>query len=51
MAQVKDPVCGMTIEDSDAVATSEYQSKKYYFCSKDCKVKFDKNPNDYGDGG
>ncbi len=50
MAQVKDPVCGMMIEDKDAVATSEYHEKKYYFCSKDCKVEFDENPEDYADG-
>ena len=50
MAQVKDPVCGMMIEDKDAVATSEYHEKKYYFCSKDCKVEFDDNPEDYADG-
>ena len=50
MAQVKDPVCGMMIEDKDAVATSEHEGKKYYFCSKDCKVEFDENPEQYADG-
>jgi YHS domain-containing protein len=45
--KVKDPVCGMTIEDSDAVATSTYKGKKYYFCSDDCKVTFDESPDDY----
>lgn len=50
MAQVKDPVCGMMIEDRDAVGTSEYEGKKYYFCSKDCKVEFDENPEDYAAG-
>ncbi len=47
MAQVKDPVCGMMIDDATAVAKSEYQDKRYYFCSKDCKVEFDENPDDY----
>ena len=49
MATVKDPVCGMMIEDTDAVATSEYEGKTYYFCSKDCKEEFDANPEDYAD--
>ena len=45
--KVKDPVCGMTIEESDAVATSTYQGKKYHFCSEDCKRTFDESPEDY----
>ncbi len=44
---VKDPVCGMVIEESDAVATSEYEGTTYYFCAKDCKEEFDSNPSDY----
>lgn len=47
MAQVKDPVCGMMIEDSNAAATSEYKGRRYYFCSKNCKQEFDENPDDY----
>ena len=50
--KVKDPVCGMVIEQGDAVGTSDYQGKRYYFCSQDCKVEFDENPEDYaGEGG
>lgn len=49
MAQVKDPVCGMTINDQDAVATSDYQGQRYYFCSQDCKVEFDEKPEEYAD--
>jgi len=40
MATAKDPVCAMVIEETDAVGTSEYNGKKYYFCS---------NPEDYAD--
>lgn len=43
----KDPICGMTIEESDAVGTSEYEGKTYYFCSMDCKEEFDSAPSDY----
>jgi len=41
---VKDPVCGMTIEEKDAVGTSTYKGITYYFCSPICKEDFDKNP-------
>ncbi len=42
---VKDPVCGMDIEEKNAVGTSEYEGKTYYFCSEVCKDKFDKDPS------
>jgi Cu+-exporting ATPase len=45
--KVTDPVCNMTIEDSEAVATSAYRGKIYYFCSKPCKEDFDKDPESY----
>ncbi len=52
MAQVKDPVCGMMIDENDAVTTSDYKGRLYYFCSDDCKVEFDENPEEYaGSGG
>ena len=47
MAQVTDPVCGMTIEDLDVVGTSEYQGKHYFFCSAGCKSRFDVSPQEY----
>jgi YHS domain-containing protein len=42
-----DPVCGMTVDEKTAVATSTYNSKTYYFCSRGCKVQFDKNPEKF----
>lgn len=45
--QVKDPVCGMMIEDSAATGRSTYQGKTYYFCSAECKKSFDANPAQY----
>lgn len=47
MAQVKDPVCGMMIDDKTAAATSDYHGTRYSFCSKECKAKFDKTPEQY----
>lgn len=45
--QVKDPVCGMTLDKDRATATAEYQGETYYFCSPGCKVAFEKNPEKY----
>jgi len=47
MAQVKDPVCGMMITDTDAVGMSEHRGKRYHFCSAGCKAKFDAGPEEY----
>jgi Cu+-exporting ATPase len=47
MAKAIDPVCGMTVDESTAAATSEYKGKKYYFCAVGCKKAFDKDPEKY----
>jgi len=44
---VTDPVCKMTIEEKDAVATSIHKGTTYYFCSTICKDDFDKNPENF----
>jgi YHS domain-containing protein len=44
---VKDPVCGMDIDEKKAKFKSEYNGKPYYFCSSTCKTSFDKNPTKY----
>jgi Cu+-exporting ATPase len=45
--KVIDPVCKMTIEDTDAAGTSEYKGTTYYLCSKSCKESFDKEPESF----
>ena len=42
-----DPVCGMSVDQNSAEATSTYKGKTYYFCSEDCKEIFDKEPDEY----
>ena len=37
--KVKDPICGMEIDKSDAV-TLEQDGKTHYFCSDKCKREF-----------
>ncbi len=47
----QDPVCGMTVEEGKEAAKSDYKGKTYYFCSRGCKVAFDKDPEKYLQGG
>lgn len=44
---VKDPVCGMDLEEADAVATAEHGGTTYYFCSEDCAEEFRADPDSY----
>ena len=41
---VKDPVCGMETNNGQARSRTLYMGEEYLFCSEDCKVKFEKNP-------
>ena len=43
----KDPVCGMTVVEGKEAAKSDYKNTTYYFCSRGCKVAFDKDPEKY----
>lgn len=44
---VRDPVCGMEIDERDAEATAQYQGRTFQFCSSECKKEFDKKPEEY----
>jgi YHS domain-containing protein len=45
-AQVRDPVRGMTIETNTA-RTSIHHGGVYYFCSDECRSKFEASPATY----
>jgi YHS domain-containing protein len=45
-AKDTDPVCGMTVETKTA-KSSVYDVHVYYFCSQDCRQKFDESPVAY----
>jgi P-type Cu+ transporter len=47
MVQHTDPVCGLRVEEGQAEGESEYLGEKFYFCSQDCKMKFDQRPEAY----
>lgn len=47
MAKVKDPVCGMEIDSGAAAGESTTSGRTFYFCSSQCKQKFDLDPHTY----
>ena len=42
----KDPVCGMTIEESKTAVTYEYKGKTHYYCAPGCKLPIGSRPVD-----
>src|SRR4029450_1987295 len=44
---VVDPVCGMTINPSDAVGHFDYKRQTYYFCAESCLEQFRNNPEQF----
>jgi Cu+-exporting ATPase len=47
MAQVRDPVCGMTIEREGAAARAENGRREFFFCSSTCADAFESAPRRY----
>lgn len=43
----EDPVCGMTVDPKSAKGESKFEGQVYYFCSVNCKTKFDATPAMY----
>jgi xanthine dehydrogenase accessory factor len=43
-AEVKDPICGMSVNPSQSRYRSEYQHRTFYFCCAHCKQTFDRDP-------
>ncbi|BFH73632.1 YHS domain-containing protein [Sulfurisphaera javensis] len=46
LMKVKDPVCGMDVDDTTPYKFS-YKGKTYYFCSPMCMAEFKKRPEKY----
>ena len=44
---VVDPVCGMTIDPSDAAGQLDYKGQTYYFCHQSCLDRFRESPEDF----
>ena len=56
-ALIKDPVCGMSVEQQRAAASLEHRGRTYYFCSRGCSWEFQESPDAFisvsatGEGG
>jgi len=46
-AREKDPVCGMSLDPSKAAAKQELRGTTYYFCSRGCAARFEKEPEKF----
>jgi xanthine dehydrogenase accessory factor len=47
LAEVVDPVCGMTVMADASAMPLEYDGVAYYFCCAGCRRTFDENPDAY----
>jgi P-type Cu+ transporter len=45
--QVKDPVCGMSVDPATARHRTTFKGHEHYFCSAGCKTKFEADPHRY----
>jgi len=45
--EVKDPICGMTVNIERAKYKSEFDAQLFYFCCAGCKQAFDRQPEKY----
>jgi len=45
---MRDPVCGMLVDEKTAKLKSDHDGHTFYFCSAACKTAFDKDPHKYG---
>jgi Cu+-exporting ATPase len=44
---VKDPVCGMDVDPRTTPHRASFEGQEYFFCSKGCQSKFQKEPSRY----
>ena len=47
----RDVVCGTGVDPTKAGDKSEYAGRQYYFCSKECKDRFEANPGQFAKPG
>jgi Cu+-exporting ATPase len=45
--EVRDEVCGMTIDAEGAAGNAEFEGKTYHFCSDRCRDLFQEDPDRY----
>ena len=48
-AIIRDPVCGMEFDETEAAASVLWNGSTYWFCTDACKDDFQKDPERYED--
>ena len=43
----RDPVCGMAVSNIDSAHSHEFKGNRYYFCSRNCRERFEADPEKY----
>jgi YHS domain-containing protein len=46
-SMARDPVCGMSVEEVSGTSQTQFEGKKYYFCSDECKNEFEAERDGY----
>ena len=44
---MKDPVCGMSVDEASAAAAWEHEGRVYLFCSVGCMRRFREDPDHF----
>jgi YHS domain-containing protein len=47
VSMTTDPVCGMTVNETDPEFQAQFAGKKYTFCSDECRKEFQERPEEY----
>jgi P-type Cu+ transporter len=42
-----DPVCGMKVDEKESEFHTQFDGRRYSFCSEDCKLEFEADPGGY----
>lgn len=45
--EIRDPVCGMTVDPDRAAGTRSFGGRTFHLCSQSCLEKFDRDPASY----
>lgn len=43
----RDPVCKVLVDEKKARYKIDYEGRKYYFCSEECRDEFNLDPEEY----
>lgn len=44
---MKDPVCGMNVDERKSEFKTQFEGKDYSFCSEGCKQEFEADPEEF----